>query len=118
MRREPLVYLAGPYRGNIRSNVRQAEEWAAACARKGIHYFCPHLNSAFFDHDANAEFWLTMDLNILSRCDVLLLMPGWERSRGAQDEKAFAEREGIPVRTVEEYLAEIKEGANRDIQDT
>ena len=117
IRQEPLVYLAGPYRGNIRSNVRKAEEWAAACARKGIHYFCPHLNSAFFD-DANTEFWLTMDLNILSRCDVLLLMPGWEKSRGAQDEKAFAECEGIQVRTIEEYLTEIKEGANRDIQDT
>ena len=97
-------YLAGPYRGAIRANVRIAEAWAAECAERGVFYICPHMNSAFMGDCAAEDFWLTMDEHIVAKCECLLLMPGWETSQGACDEKALADRLAIPVWLIEDYL--------------
>jgi len=99
-----LHYLAGPYRGAVRANIRRAEEWSAACARRGIYYICPHMNSAFMGDCAAEDFWLTMDEHIVVKCECVLLMPGWETSHGTQDEKALADRLAIPVWLIEDYL--------------
>lgn len=37
------------------------------------------------------------DLKILSTCDAVLMLPGWEHSPGCQIEKIFAERIGLRV---------------------
>jgi len=106
--RDGLHYLAGPYRGAVRRNIREAERWAAACARRRIAFICPHLNSAFMSEgtqpDAPPDFWLEMDKKILAKCERVLLLPGWEGSVGAREEKALAERRGIPVYPIEEYF--------------
>ena len=103
-----LHYLAGPYRGAVRHNIREAETWAARCAARGIFYICPHMNSAFMSEgeypDAPPEFWRDMDTIILAKCERVLLLPGWENSEGAQEERALAERRGIRVYEIEPYL--------------
>ena len=102
--RDGIHYLAGPYRGAVRRNIRNAEWWAAECARRGIYFICPHLNSAFMDDVAELDFWLEMDKHILVLCQRVLLLPGWRDSEGAQEEKALAERRVIPVYEIEPYL--------------
>jgi len=108
-----LVYLAGPYRGRVRHNIGIAGMWAAQCAATGVDFICPHLNSAHMSEgdipDAAPQFFLDMDINILSRCDVLALLPGWEQSAGTLAEKAFAEAHGIPVYEVADYLKRVQE---------
>jgi hypothetical protein len=49
------------------------------------------------------DFWLDQDLDILSRCNELVVyrMKDWEQSRGIKREIAFAEDRGIPVRYID-----------------
>jgi len=88
-----LVYVAGPYSSDDsaqkRANIEAAINVAIWCARNRIYYFCPHLNSAYFDDlapDIPTEFYYQMDLAILAKFDAVLLMKGWEYSKGASVE--------------------------------
>lgn len=50
---------------------------------------------------ADAEFtwqeYLDVDLNLLDKCSMLCLLPGWKTSRGANVERDYALRHGITV---------------------
>lgn len=96
-----VVYIAGPYRGpdayEIHRNICRAEELALGAWRMGVAAICPHLNSAHFQGAAPDEVWLEGDLEILRRCDAVLVTPDWERSVGARAEVAEATSRGIPV---------------------
>ena len=41
--------------------------------------------------------WLEGDLEMLRRCDAVLVVPGWEKSSGTRAEIAEANACGIPV---------------------
>lgn len=97
----PVVYVAGPFRAenawDIEQNIRQAEELALAVWRMGAAAICPHTNTRFFQGAAPDCVWLDGDLEILRRCDALILTHGWERSQGARAEHDEAVRQGLPV---------------------
>lgn len=96
-----VVYVAGPFRGPsswaIECNVRQAEQLALEVWRLGAAALCPHCNTRFFQNAAPDEVWLEGDLEMLRRCDAVVLTPDWIRSSGARKEVEFAEQHGIPV---------------------
>ncbi len=50
--------------------------------------------------------WLNGDLEILKRCDAVLMTPDYERSSGARAERDEALRVGLPVFYTIETLAE------------
>lgn len=108
-----VVYIAGPFRSNsawgVEQNIRRAEETALRVWLSGAAAICPHANTRFYSGVADDELWLKGDIAILSRCDAVVLVPGWESSSGAMDERAFAERHNIPVfETVEGFTAWMK----------
>ena len=94
------VYIAGKYRSSngtsVLENVRLAERVAIACARAGVHYFCPHLNTAWMSGDGNHagvapnDFFLAADLDWLAVSQDILMIPGWGGSPGARGELKFA----------------------------
>lgn len=96
-----VAYVAGPFRGpnawEVEQNIRRAETLALEVWRLGMAAVCPHANTRFYDKAATDDVFLDGDLEILRRCDAVLLTPDWARSRGATNEKAEAERVGIPV---------------------
>ena len=96
-----VVYIAGPFRGPnawaIEQNIRRAEELALAVWRSGMAALCPHTNTRFFQGASDDDVWLQGDLELLLRCDAVLLVPGWERSQGAMAERARAIEGDIPV---------------------
>lgn len=96
-----LVYVAGPFRGkshwDVAENVRNAERLALEIWRAGFACFCPHANTAHFDGAAEDKIWLEGDLEILRRCDAVVMTPDFERSTGAKAERDFAVRHAIPV---------------------
>ncbi len=63
----------------------------------GAVALCPHANSMFFTGAAPDAVWLDGDLELLRRCDGLLLTDDWAKSRGAQAERRFALDLGMPV---------------------
>ena len=98
-----VVYVAGAYRAKngrtVNENIQAAKEVAITIWESGHVALCPHLNTANFE-DASAlpdDVYLEGDLLLLTRCDALMLVPGWQESEGAVRERSFAIAYGIPV---------------------
>ena len=96
-----VVYVAGPFRGPnawaIEQNIRRAEELSLEVWKMGVAAICPHTNTRFFQGAADDHVWLDGDLEILRRCDAVLLVPGWENSSGTRAEVAQARSQNQPV---------------------
>ncbi len=96
-----VVYVAGPFRGpsawEIEQNIRRAEELALEVWRSGAACLCPHTNTRFFQGAADDEVWLKGDLELLERCDAMILTEDWQRSSGARAEFAHAMSKGIQI---------------------
>ena len=96
-----LVYIAGPFRGlnhwEIWQNINRAAELALGVWKLGAVAICPHLNTFCFQGAVPDEVWLDGDLEILSRCDAVLMTPDWKRSAGATAEHEHALQLGMPV---------------------
>jgi hypothetical protein len=94
-----LVYVSGKYTGEIDANITAARKVAIELWNTGHAVICPHLNTAHFEIDCAAHYdqYIAGDLNMISRCDALVMVPGWEDSKGANIEKEYAESLKIPV---------------------
>ena len=96
-----LVYVAGPFRGpnawEIEENIRRAERLALEVWRLGAACICPHTNTRHFQGAAPDSVWLEGDLEILCRCDAVILAPHWSASSGARAEVERAKALSIPV---------------------
>ena len=109
-----LVYIAGPYMGSnyheTESYIAYARGWAERVARAGHAYYCPHLNNGHFDAiapDVPKDFWREMNVNILRRCDAVLLLPGWDTDEATQRDVHYAETWGIPVAVDVDQIGEL-----------
>jgi hypothetical protein len=104
---EKIAYIAGPYRAETdwqrQRNILAAREVALVYWKLGYGVICPHANTANFDGELADEAWLGGYSEILSRCDLIVLIPGWRDSAGARAEATRAFELGIPI----EYYGEV-----------
>lgn len=97
-----LVYIAGPYRGPnswaIEQNIRRAEDVAAQVWRAGLAALCPHANARhMLEGNVTDEHALAGTMEMMRRCDAVVLIPGWGTSAGTRMEREEAMRRGILV---------------------
>lgn len=100
-----LAYIAGPYRApsiwEVKRNIEKAELVAIEYWKKGYAVICPHKNTALLDgsldKNGDSTYWIRGDLEILKRCDVCVMMPGWQNSEGATQEHGQALRFGLEI---------------------
>lgn len=96
-----LCYVSGAYRAptinGVYQNIQAARAVAGACWVRGFATICPHMNTAFMDGLAPDAVWLDGDLEMVRRCDLVVVVPGWEQSQGTRAEIAEAQAHGIPV---------------------
>jgi hypothetical protein len=89
------------------TNVRRGVRAGLELMKAGLNVFSPHLSwfaDLFDDNPPNYERWISLDFDILSRCDALLRIPG--ESPGADREVDFAMSHNIPVfYTVSDVIA-------------
>ena len=102
---ETLVYIAGPYRAptlhEIQCNIDEAREVAVWVAQQGFFPVCPHLLEGLCMHDINqkdnGQFWVEATLELMRRCDAVMIAGDWHHSAGTRGEMIEAVRLGIPV---------------------
>jgi hypothetical protein len=119
-----LVYLAGPYRPytdeygqahSIAENVRHAAQLGVAIWKRGYVAVIPHTMTYLNPQEqgrrgdggiagVSPETFLAGEMELLSRCDMLVLMPTWRVSKGAAAEREHALKLGIPVLEWEEFV--------------
>jgi len=97
-----VVYIAGPYRSSegpngILDNIYRARQVALKYWKLGYAVVCPHMNTAFMDGAEADQIWLDGDLEILSRCDTIIMMPNWIKSEGAIREHSEACKLGLKI---------------------
>lgn len=96
-----VIYIAGKYRGPnawaVEQNIRAAEEVAAKVWAMGYAALCPHANSRHMDGVASDDHFLAGTLELMRRCDAVVLVPNWRDSAGARAEVAEAVSLALPV---------------------
>ena len=103
-----LIYIAGRFRGptpwDVEKNIRAAEEvafqvWSLSTQLTGgyVAALCPHMNCRHWDKTLSDDIWLAGGLALLSACDAVVLVPGWESSKGTVAEVGLARKSGLPV---------------------
>lgn len=97
-----VVYIAGPYRGPnawaIEQNIRRAEDAAVLVWKAGMAALCPHANARhMLEGNVTDEHALAGTLEMMQRCDAVLLVDDWKRSDGSRKEVREAMRLGLPV---------------------
>lgn len=105
-----LVYLSAPYSAMPDKNeLMRAVKYAAGrymLANKGAHVVTPLYNhfllGMFPEMGSDYEFWKSYSLDLLRRCDKLLVLKlhGWQTSTGVCEEIRVAEELQLPI----EYL--------------
>ncbi len=85
-----LVYVAGPFRAStawgVAENVRAAERVGLQVARAGAYPIIPHANTANFNGECSDDLWLAGTIELMRRCDGIVMMPLWRKSSGARAE--------------------------------
>ena len=113
--RGEFIYLASPY-SHPDPKVRQVRHElvcgkAAELMLEGYVVFCPIAHTAPIEQygppeilKKDGDFWLRQDFAILDMCDAVVVykLPGWDKSYGVKEEVSRAQRQGQPVRYVED----------------
>jgi hypothetical protein len=110
-RAQGIVYLACPYTDadpDLRQRrFRAANEAAAHLIREGRVVYSPISMTHPIDvvlagegATLGSDFWVAFDEAFMSKCSetVVLMLPGWDSSRGVRREIAYFRAQGKPVR--------------------
>lgn len=96
-----VIFVSGAYRGNtpneIWENIMRARQVAGQLWGKGFVVICPHTNSLLMDGLVSPEVFLEGGIELLKRCDCILMMKGWGTSLGAVAEHKVAKEKGLEV---------------------
>jgi len=92
-----LVYISHPY-GGQENNMRKVENIVRTLVLEHPEntYVSPIHCFGFMYHDVSYERGLDMCLNLLEKCDKMLVFGDWKSSRGCTAEVLFAEMHMIP----------------------
>lgn len=112
-----LAYVSGPYRDKrgvrfVEENIRKAEAVAVELWRLGLATICPHANTRHFDGVVPCDEFIAGDLVMVSRCDLIVMIEGWENSEGAKAELEHAKQSGVDVA----YWPQDREKLERTVQ--
>ncbi len=103
-----LLYIAGPYRayrkdGNydvdlMLERTLEMRRTARKYLELGYAVIAPLLNTFLLDSEKLADnFWIEMDKEIIVRCDGIVMMKGYEDSKGCTEELRYAKELGMAI---------------------
>lgn len=96
-----VFYIAGPYRADtergVVENIRAAESVSIEVWEAGHIALCPHLNSRLMGGICDDEVFLDGAIELMKRCDAVVLVPGWGKSKGTIAEIEIAIKSNMPI---------------------
>lgn len=90
------TYIAGPMTGYPNFNHQAFAYTATALRAKGVDARSPHEIDGSSTH-RTWDWYMREALKMLLECDEVVLLPGWQESRGARIERSIAEVLGMPI---------------------
>ena len=99
-----VYYLAHPYRDNIRKNHRKCSKIYIELVKKGYILCCPVIRPKWVNRRMSHEFWYEYDLELVRKCDGIILCPGYIHSYGCMLELQEAFRLNLEILSLEECL--------------
>lgn len=103
------VYIAGPFTAKTdiecEANIVRAEAAAASIIAADPEVVCiiPHAIGRNFKHGPGTpQYWYDATMSMLSRCDAIVMLPGWEGSKGSVREYEYAVENNMPICIYEE----------------
>jgi len=115
MNTKVLVYISGPITSKngytIEENVAAGVKIYLDLIHLGIPAYCPQMVAAFPSaFNISWERWLEVDYAVIQRCTHMLMMPRWRESKGAIEERTFADAANLRVcESIPELLVAINE---------
>ena len=106
-----LIYVASPYKGDIKKNIEYAKEACRYVLNQGNAFFCPHLlypQVLDDNHPEERRLGINIGKEFLAKCDELWAFGG-HISHGMFEEIEFARKIGIPVKRIIQLDFEIEE---------
>ena len=105
----PWVYIASPYRGDVKTNTENAKRYSFFAVMQGKVPFCPHIYfTQFLDDNVKVErkIGLNLALHKLRRCREVWVF-GDTVSEGMRNEIWIAKKRHIPVRYFTSECVEV-----------
>jgi hypothetical protein len=91
-----IVYLSGPMTGYPEHNYPAFKAAREQLQAEGIDVLCP-AEAGYMDGWDWSDY-LRRDLVMVMEADAVLVLPGWQESKGARLEVHVARELGIPIR--------------------
>ena len=98
-----FIYLASPYTNDPDNNFKLAEAHTAKALKQGLVIFSPivhcHEIAKEYNLPPDFDFWQNYNFGMLRSAEVLhvLMIEGWEDSKGVQAEIDFAVQHDISI---------------------
>lgn len=99
------VYVAGPMTGLPEFNFPAFHAATATLRARGLDVINPAEFTPDLDNVPAWEDCMRRDIAALVTCDSVVLLPGWEASRGATLEHLIATKLGMQVQLLEDLRA-------------
>jgi hypothetical protein len=116
MRKDVFVYISGPITGKngylVEENVAAGLKMFLDLINLGVPAYAPQMTAAFPSaFNIPWETWMELDYAVIAgRCTHMIMLPRWRESRGAIEERNFAEAHNIRVcESLPELLDAINE---------
>ncbi|KXJ99833.1 MAG: hypothetical protein UZ19_OD1000334 [Parcubacteria bacterium OLB19] len=110
-----IVFLAGSFRGNditdIKQNIENAKKYVNIFIENEIPFYSPHLNinQEIKNFPTNkTEYASKLNHAFLNLCDALAVLPEWEKSSGTKKEIEEAKKSQKPIFYLEDKDAITK----------
>jgi hypothetical protein len=109
-----VIYVAGPYRGEIKYNVLKAAAVGRLLRQCGKAVIIPHVESLFFPESLTEDEWIEHGIDLLHCVDTIVLVPEWRDSTGTRNEIDYAKEYKKSVYEFDEMCNILK--ADRSIR--